>query len=329
MKTTFFSISPFEKPFLEQGDQEGLQMTYKEERLTESTVHLAEGSEAISIFASDKAPENVVEKLHEMGIKYISTRSMGIDHIASDKAKELGIKVANVPHYSPHSVAEHSIALMMALNRKLIPAHYRIMNHNFLLNNLVGFDMNNKTVGMVGAGEIGAVSARILNGFGCNLLIYDIEKNEELIEKYNAKYVTLGELCSNSDIITIHAPLTEKTKHLINKEKIDMMKDGVMIINTARGAICKTEDLIEGIKNKKIGSLGMDVYEYEKGLFFEDHSGEIIKDDLFVRLMGFKNVILTAHQAFLTHEAIKENIETTLDNLRKWANGKIAENELN
>jgi D-lactate dehydrogenase len=328
MKTTIFSIAPYEKPFLEQGNQDGLQLIYEKERLTEETAQLAEGSEAVSIFASDIAPSDVLEKLSDLGVKYISTRTMGLDHIDLEKAKELGIKVAHVPHYSPHSVAEHSIALMMTLNRNLIPAHYKAMNNNFLLDGLVGFDMNNKTVGMIGAGEIGRVSARILNGFGCNQLLYDIKKDEELIEKYDAKYVDIEELCSKSDIITIHAPLNEDTEHLINKEKIGLMKDGVMIINTARGPICKTEDLIEGLKTGKIGSLGMDVYEYEKGLFFEDHSCEIMKDDLFVRLMGFKNVLITAHQAFLTHEALKENMETTLGNLRNWSKGKKAEHEV-
>lgn len=328
MKTKIFSISPYEKPFLEQGNQEGLQLTYEKERLNENTTDLAEGYEAVSIFASDKAPADVLEKLSELGVKYIATRTMGLDHIDTEKAKELGIKVAHVPHYSPHSVAEHSIALMMALNRNLIPAHYKAMDYNFLLDGLVGFDMNNKTVGMIGGGEIGSESAKILHGFGCNLLVFDIKKNEELIEKYDAKYVDIEELCSNSDIITIHAPLTKDTEHLINKEKIEKMKDGVMIINTARGAICKTEDLIEGLKNEKIDSLGMDVYEYEKGLFFEDHSCEIMKDDLFVRLLGFKNVLITAHQAFLTHEALQENMETTLANLRKWAKGEKAEHEV-
>jgi D-lactate dehydrogenase len=253
---------------------------------------------------------------------------MGVDHIDIDKAKEAGIRVANVPHYSPHSVAEHSVALMLALNRHLIPAHYKARDYNFLLDGLVGFDMNNKTIGIIGAGEIGSVSARILHGFGCKLLIYDVEENEELTKKYDAKYVDMDYLCSNSDIITIHAPLTEDTKHLINKDSIDKMKDGVMIINTGRGGVCKTEDLIEGLKNEKIGSLGIDVYEYEKGLFFEDHSREVIKDDLFVRLMGFKNVLITAHQAFLTREALQENIDTTLATLRKWSNGDNSENEV-
>jgi D-lactate dehydrogenase len=328
MKTTIFSLFPYEMPFFEKGNTKGLEFNYQEEKLTEDTAHLAEGSEAISVFASDTVSAGVLKKLKKMGIKYITTRSIGIDHIDLEKAKELGVKVAHVPHYSPHSVAEHSIALMMALNRKLIQAHHKALDHNFLLDGLMGFDMNNKTVGMIGAGEIGSVSARILNGFGCKLLIYDIEKDEELIKKYKAKYVDIEELCRKSDIITIHAPLTDETKHLINKEKIRLMKDGVMIINTARGGLCKTKDLIDGLKNEKIGSLGMDVYEHEKDIFFENHSGKIIKDDLFLRLLGFKNVLITAHQAFFTYEAVKDYMETTLDNLRNWANGKDAEHEI-
>ncbi|OEY73497.1 2-hydroxyacid dehydrogenase [Salegentibacter salarius] len=328
MKTTVYSLSPYEKPFLEKQNKNGIELNYRKEKLSKETVSLAEGSEAVSIFTNDDASAEVLEELKKTGIKYITTRSMGVDHIDLEKTKDLGIKVANVPHYSPHSVAEHSLSLMLALNRKLIPASRKIQDYNFRLNGLVGFDMHNKTVGMLGAGEIGAVSAKILHGFGCKLMIYDVKKDQDLIEKYDAKYVELEELCKNSDIITIHAPLTKDTKHLINKENISLMKEGVMIINTARGAICKTEDLIEGLKNGKIGSLGLDVYEYEKDLFFEDHSTDLIQDDLFVRLIGFKNVLITAHQAFLTNEALKENIEATLKNLESWSNAKEAKNEV-
>lgn len=198
-----------------------------------------------------------------------------------------------------------------------------------MLNGLVGFDMNNKTVGILGAGDIGAKTAKILFGLGCRILIYDIKENKELIEKYKAEYVPVDQLCKRSDIITIHAPLAKETRHLINKEKIELMKDGVMIINVARGAICKTEDIIEGLKKGKIGYFGMDVYEHEHGLFFEDHSDDIIQDDLFIRLQqGFKNVLITAHQAFLTREALKEDIETTFENIRIWKKGGTSENEV-
>ncbi len=327
MKTTVYNISPYEIPFLEEANNGKFQLSYQKEKLSNETVSLAKGSEAIVIFANDDASAEVLEALKEEGIKYIATRTMGVDHIDIDKAKELGIRVANVPHYSPHSVAEHTIALMLTLNRKLIQANRKIRDYNFRLDGLVGFDMHGKTVGILGAGEIGAVSARILHGFGCNILIYDVQKNEELIERYDVRYVELDELCRNSDIITIHAPLTEDTRHIINRETIKKMKNKVMLINAARGGIVKTEDVLEALKSGKIGHFGMDVYEYEKGLFFEDHSSDIIEDELFLQLMSLKNVMITAHQAFLTHEALKEDIQTTISNLAAWSHGEETENE--
>ncbi|MEX2569412.1 MAG: 2-hydroxyacid dehydrogenase [Cyclobacteriaceae bacterium] len=328
MKATVYSISPYEKPYFDSNEDKG-DITYDlhKEPLTETTISLAEGSDAIVVFANDQVNSGILEKLHELGINFIATRSMGMDHIDVEKAKELDIKVANVPHYSPHSVAEHSVALMLSLNRRLILADKKVREQNFELDGLVGFDMNGKTVGLLGAGEIGEISVKILSGFGCRILIYDLEENEELIDKYQVKYEGIEEVCKKSDIISIHAPLTKKTKHLIDKEKINLMKKGVMIINTARGAICKTEDLIDGLKKGQIGYLGMDVYEHEKGLFFENHTNEVIQDDLFIRLLGFKNVLITAHQAFLTHEAIKENMEMTIQNLKDWAAGEKARHE--
>jgi D-lactate dehydrogenase len=328
MKATVYSISSYEKPYFDpNGEKGGISFFLHKEPLTEASVSLAEGSDAVVVFANDLVNAGVLKKLHELGIKFIATRSMGMDHIDLEKAKELGIKVANVPHYSPHSVAEHSVALMLSLNRRLNLANQKVREHDFELDGLVGFDMHGKTVGLLGAGEIGEVSVKILSGFGCKILIYDLEENKELIDKYQVKYESIEEVCKKSDIISIHAPLTKETKHLIDKEKISWMKKGVMLINTARGAICKTEALINGLKEGKIGYLGMDVYEHEKGLFFEDHSNEIIQDDLFIRLMGFKNVLITAHQAFLTQEAIKENMEATIQNLEDWAAGKEPENE--
>lgn len=328
MKATVYSTSTFEKPYLKAGDTDKITFHYHKKNLNKETVSLAEGSEAVVIFANDKANEETLEALKEIGVKYIATRTMGIDHIDIKKAKELDLKVANVPHYSPNSVAEHSVALMLALNRKLIPATHKIKNYDFRLKGLVGFNMNEKTVGILGAGEIGAISAKILHGFGCKIFIYDIKKDESLIEKYDAEYVELDVLCERSDIVTIHAPLTEETQHIVNRERINKMKDGVMIINTARGALCKTEDLIDGLSSGKIGYLGMDVYEHESDLFFKDRSAENIKDNLFLNLLGYKNVLITSHQAFLTREALKEDMETTLENLRAWSRGEKAENEI-
>ncbi len=328
MKATVYSISPYEKPYFDPDGEKGdITFHLHKEPLTEASISLAEGSDAIVVFANDLVKAGVLEKLHELGIKFIATRSMGLDHIDLEKAKELDIKVANVPHYSPHSVAEHSVALMLSLNRRLNLANQKVRQHDFELDGLVGFDMNGKTVGLLGAGEIGEVSVKILSGFGCKILIYDLKENKELIDKYQVKYTSIEDVCKKSDIISIHSPLTKETKHLIDKEKISWMKKGVMLINTARGAICNTEDLINGLKEGKLGYLGMDVYEHEKGLFFEDHRNDTIQDDLFIRLMGFKNVLITAHQAFLTREAIKENMETTIQNLKDWAAGKKAKHE--
>lgn len=328
MKVTIYSTSAYERPYLEPANKSGIEVRYREESLNRETASLAEGSEAAVIFTKDRASAEVLEALKEAGVKFLATRSMGVDHIDTDKAKELGIKVANVPHYSPYSVAEHAVSLMLALNRKLVVANRKVREHDFRLDGLVGFDMHGKTVGILGSGEIGSAMAGILHGFGCKLLVYDVKQNKELIEKYGAKYVDLGELCKSSDIITIHAPLTEETRHIINHDRIQQMKKGVMLINVARGALCRTKDVIEGIKSGQIGYLGMDVYEREEDLFFEDHSNDILQDDDFARLLTFKNVLITGHQAFLTREALKENMETTFQNLHAWAEGKKPENEL-
>lgn len=328
MEITIYSTAGYEKSYLEQANSHQLKLHLLEESLTEETAPLARGSEAIVIFTNDNASAGVLEALKEAGVKYLATRSMGVDQIDTDKAKELGIKIAHVPHYSPYAVAEHSVALMLALNRRLIQANKKAQNHDFRLDGLTGFDMNGKTVGILGAGEIGAVSAKILHGLGCNLLIYDLKENQELIENYSARYVDIDELCQQSDIITIHAPLTKDTHHLIDRSRISQMKKGVMLINVSRGAILKSEDLIEGIKEGQIGYLGLDVYENEKGLFFKDHSKEILQDDVFARLLSFKNVIITTHQAFLTHEALESIAGITFKNLNAWANGQQAENEI-
>lgn len=328
MEVTIYSTAAYEKPYFEQAGNSQLKIRYLKESLSEETASLARGSEAVVIFTNDNASAGVLEAMKEAGVKYLVTRSMGIDHIDTDRAKELDIKVAHVPHYSPYAIAEHSVALMLALNRRLIQADNKVKEHDFRLNGLVGFDMNGKTVGILGAGEIGAVSAKILHGLGCKLLIYDLKENEELKEKYGARYVEIDELCQKSDIITVHAPLTKDTRHLINRSRISQMKKGVMLINVSRGAICNTEDLIDGLKSGQIGYLGLDVYEHEKGLFYRDYSKEVLQDDVFARLLSFRNVLITTHQAFLTREALKGIVETTFKNLNAWAEGKKAEDEI-
>lgn len=328
MKVNIYSSSPYERPYLELANKGGIEVRYQEESLNQETASMAEGSDAAVIFIKDNASAGVLEALKKAGVKFLVTRSMGVDHIDLEKAKELGIRVANVPHYSPYSVAEHAVSLMLALNRKLVVANRKVREHDFRLDGLVGFDMHGKTVGILGSGEIGSVMARILHGFGCKLLIFDVKQNKELIEKYGAKYVELDELCKNADIISLHAPLTEETHYIIKQDRIQQMKKGVMLINVSRGGLCRTKDIIEGIKSGQIGYLGMDVYEHERDLFFEDRSNDILRDDDFARLLTFKNVLITGHQAFLTREALEENMKITFQSLHAWAEGKKPENEL-
>ena len=245
-------------------------------------------------------------------------RSAGFNHVDLIKATELKIKVARVPAYSPYAIAEHSVAFMLALNRKLIKAHNRVMDFNFSLDGLVGFDMHGKTVGIIGTGKIGEILVRILHGFGCSVLAFDKNESQELKEKYDVEYTTCESLCAQSDIISLHVPLMDSTRYIINKHCIEKMKPGVMLINTSRGGLVDTKAVIDALKTKHIGSFGMDVYEEEEGLFFEDHSEDILQDDTIARLMTFKNVFITSHQAFLTDTALTNIAETTIYNLTSF-----------
>ncbi|MCS6809555.1 MAG: 2-hydroxyacid dehydrogenase, partial [Candidatus Kapabacteria bacterium] len=270
----------------------------------------------------------VLDKLYDAGVRYIALRSAGFNHVDIQRARELGFRVANVPAYSPYAVAEHTVALMLALNRKIVRASNRVRDLNFSLDGLVGFDMNGKTVGIIGTGKIGSVVAKILHGFGCRLLCYDIKPDPELERLYAAVFTDLSTLCAESDIITLHTPLLPETKYLINHERIAQMKKGVMLINTSRGGLVHTADVIEGLKSGHIGYLGIDVYEQEQGIFFYDYSDTILQDDMIARLLTFPNVLITSHQAFLTHTALHNIAETTLYNVSCWAKGLHSEYEL-
>jgi len=328
MKTALYSNHGFEKSYLLNANNGKHELIILEPSLNLQTVSLAEGCVAVALFVSDDASAPVLEKLNQLGVKFIALRSAGFNNVNIKRAKELGIKVARVPDYSPYAVAEHTIALMLALNRKIIRSHIRIMEQNFSLDGLVGFDMHGKTVGIIGTGKIGSVIAKILYGFGCKLLAFDKVENVELKEKCNVEYTDCMTLCKRSDIITLHAPLTEETKYLINKNCIADMKPGVMLINTSRGGLVKTKDVIDALKTGHIGYFGMDVYEEEAGLFFEDHSEDILQDDTIARLMSFKNVIITSHQAFLTDIALKNIAETTIYNLDCFEQNVVSKNEL-
>ncbi len=328
MKTTAYSSHHFEKSYLEKANNNKHDFLFLNTPLSLQTAGLALGSMAVSLFVSDDVSSPVLEKLNQMGVKFIALRSAGFNNVNIRMAKELGIKVARVPDYSPYAVAEHTVGLMLALNRKLIRSHNRIMEQNFSLDGLVGFDMNGKTVGIIGTGKIGCVVAKILHGFGCKLLAFDKFGNDEMKEKYNVEYTDCMTLCKNSDIITLHAPLTEETKYIINKNCIDSMKSGVMLVNTSRGGLVNTKDVINSLKSGHIGYFGMDVYEEEEGLFFEDHSEDILQDDTIARLMSFKNVIITSHQAFLTDTALENIARTTIYNLDCFEQNVRSRNEL-
>ncbi len=328
MEITVFSSHKFEKNALENAASEyGFSLNLLPVLLTMDTVVLAKGAEVICVFVNDTVSEEVIVKLSEYGVKAILLRSAGFNHVDLNKAKELGMFVANVPEYSPYAVAEHTVALMMALNRKLIKAHHRVSEGNFTLDGLTGFDFHGKTVGLIGVGKIGKKVANIMLGMGCEVIALDPVVNPSF-EQIGIRYVTLEELCSKSDIISLHAPLTADNKHLINDDTVNQMKDGVMIINTSRGALIDTKAVIRGLKKRKIGYLGLDVYEEEKGLFFEDHSDEILQDDDIARLLTFSNVMITSHQAFLTHTALKNIADTTFQNLACYVKGKTCPNSL-
>ena len=329
MKTAIYSFHKFEQSHLLDANHNKHEFVLLEEPLSVATAHHAAGCEAICIFVSDKASAPVLNKLKDLGIHFIALRSAGYNHVDLKEAKRLNIKLARVPEYSPFSVAEHAIALMLALNRQLVHAHNRINELNFSLDGLVGFDMNGKTAGIMGTGKIGCQVAKILHGFGCEIVAYDTIENEDLKKNFGVTYLDLKTLCQQADIISLHVPLNEQTKHIINKESIKDMKQGVMLINTSRGGLVNTRDVVNALKLRQIGYLGMDVYEEEEGLFFEDHSQDILQDDVIARLMTFRNVLITSHQAFLTDTALKNIASTTIHNLDCFEQGILSGNELN
>lgn len=327
MKVAIYSAHRFEKAFLEEADDCN-ELVMINEPLSEANVHKAKGCGAVSIFVTDDASAAVLQKLAALGVRYITLRSAGYNNVDLDEAEKLHLKVACVADYSPYAVAEHAVGLMLALNRHLMEAHLRIRQHNFKLDGLMGFDMHGKTVGIIGTGKIGAQVARILRGFGCHILACDPHENEQLKEECAVEYVDLDTLYHRSDIITLHAPLNESTRNLINASAIGKMKRGVMIINTGRGAMVNTSAVIEGLKTGQVGYVGLDVYEHENGLFFEDHSTEMLQDEIFARLTSLNNVLVTSHQGFLTDTALRNIAEDTARNLECFENNTEPENIL-
>jgi D-lactate dehydrogenase len=305
----------------------GFDIHYYKERLTLDTVELAKGKDAVCVFVNDELTSDVIDKLVENGVKLIALRCAGFNNVDLKAARDK-IRVVRVPAYSPHAVAEYAVTLMLALNRKIYRSTQRTREANFRLSGLLGFDMFGKTAGIIGMGRIAKELIKILRGFGMNVLAYDKYPDVKFAEENGVKMVELPELYENSDIISLHCPLTLETKHMIDRDAIEMMKPGVMIINTGRGKLIRTEDLVEGLRSRKVGSAGLDVYEEEAKFFYEDHSDRMINDDSLALLLMMPNVIITSHQAFFTEEALKNIANTTLQNIKDCFEGKELVNEV-
>jgi D-lactate dehydrogenase len=324
MKIAFFSSQAYDKEFFNRENQSyKYQIEYFDTHLGLHSISMASGFDAVCVFVNDRLDRQVLEGLVQQGVKWVALRCAGFNRLDVAAAKELKLRVCRVPEYSPHAVAEHAVALILALNRKTHKSYLRVREQNFSLNGLIGFDLFRKTVGVVGTGRIGSVFARLMRGFGCEVLASDVNQNPDLVG-LGVKYVSRDELFQRSDVISLHCPLIPgETQHMIDREAIRKMKPGVMLINTSRGGLIDTAAVIEGLKNKHIGYLGIDVYEQEERLFFKDLTASIIDDDLLQRLVSFPNVLITGHQAFFTEEALTQISKVTLRSLRALSRNEV------
>ncbi|MEA1064963.1 2-hydroxyacid dehydrogenase [Erwinia sp. HR93] len=328
MKLAVYSTKQYDKKYLAQVNKEyDFDIEFFDFLLSVKTARTAHECEAVCLFVNDDGSRPVLEELKRIGVKYIALRCAGFNNVDLDAAKALGLRVVRVPAYSPEAVAEHAIGMMMCLNRRIHRAWQRTRDANFSLEGLTGFTMHGKTAGVIGTGKIGLAALRILKGFGLRLLAFDPWPADAALA-LGVEYVDLATLYARSDIITLHCPLTEQNYHLLDAAAFAQMKDGVMVINTSRGALIDSQAAIDALKSQKIGALGMDVYENERDLFFEDKSNDVIQDDVFRRLSACHNVLFTGHQAFLTAEALTAIAQTTLNNLRQLAAGKECPNTL-
>ena len=328
MKIAVFSTKKYDRHFFETVNaNHNHELVFFKPRLNENTAILASEFLGVCVFVNDQLDRQTLENLAENGTRLIALRCAGYNNVDLKAATDLGMTVVRVPAYSPYAVAEHTIALMLTLNRKTHKAYNRVREGNFSLDGLLGFDLHGRTVGIAGTGKIGRIVGKILQGFGCRILAYDLYPNAEFAAS-GVEYVEPLELAEKSDIITLHCPLTPETHHIINEQSINYMKPGVMLINTSRGALIDTKAIIAGLKSKKIGSLALDVYEQEENLFFEDLSNEVIEDDVFQRLLTFPNVIITGHQAFFTENALDNIAQTTLTNITEFEQGKPCSNQV-
>ncbi|MEM9116339.1 MAG: 2-hydroxyacid dehydrogenase [Cyanobacteria bacterium P01_F01_bin.56] len=326
MKVAFFSTKPYDQvSFKTANESHGHELVFFEPRLTPKTVALAEACPVVCVFINDELDAETLQAIAQTGTQVVALRCAGFNNVDLQAADELGLTVVRVPAYSPYAVAEHAVGLILTLNRKLYRAYNRVRDDNFELNGLLGFDIHGKTVGVVGTGKIGMCFAKIMHGFGAQLLAYDVNENPECLD-LGVQYLPLHELLAQSDIISLHCPLLPATHHMINAATLAQTKPGAMLVNTSRGGLVDTQAVIDALKSGQLRYFGADVYEEEKALFFQDHSDRIIQDDTFQLLQSFPNVVITAHQAFFTHEALSNIAETTLSNIDDLAAGRSCPN---
>lgn len=321
MKTAVFDTHKFDRDSLVAANSEKHELVFLETRLTEQTALLAAGCPAVCLFANDRADRAALKVLKQVGVRLLALRSAGFNHVDVQFAAETGLTVLRVPEYSPYAVAEHAVGLLLTLNRKIHKAHNRVHDMNFSLDGLVGFDLHGKTVGVIGTGRIGKVFCQILQGFGCKVLAYDLFPDTSWANRSGVQYTPKESLFRDSDIISLHIPLTPDTRHIIDSKAFDSMKKTVILVNTGRGALIDTPELIKALKKHSIGGACLDVYEEEAGIFFSDFSVAGIDDDVLARLLTFPNVLVTSHQAFLTNEALKNIAETTIQNISRFESG--------
>ncbi len=328
MKVAFFSTKPYDQQCFEATNKAfNHDLSFFESRLNSTTAALAEGFPAVCVFINDDLGATTLQQIASTGTRLVALRCAGFNNVDLEAARDLGITLVRVPAYSPYAVAEHAVGLILMLNRKLYRAYNRVRDDNFALNGLLGFDIHGKTVGVVGTGKIGQCFTQIMQGFGCQLLGYDVYQNPACIDM-GMQYVDLPDLLSQADIISLHCPLLPSTQYMINRDSLQWLKPGAMVINTSRGALVDTQAVIEALKSGQVGYFGTDVYEEEENLFFEDLSGTVIQDDTFQLLQSFPNVVITAHQAFFTQDALSNIAQTTLSNISAIEAGKPCDNEV-
>ena len=327
-KIIFFDIKDYDKEFFKKYEKDyNFEMTFLKVRLTEETANLTKGYDVVCGFANDNINKETIDIMVENGIKLLAMRCAGFNNV-SLKDIHNRFKVVRVPAYSPHAIAEYTVGLILAVNRKIHKAYVRTREGNFSINGLMGFDLDGKTAGIIGTGKIGQILIKILKGFDMKVIAYDLYPNQKAADELGFEYVSLDELYAKSDIISLNCPLTKDTQYMINRRSMLKMKDGVILVNTGRGQLIDSADLVEALKDKKIGAVALDVYEEEENYFFEDKSNQVIEDDILGRLLSFYNVLITSHQAYFTKEAVDAITVTTLNNIRDFVEGKPLVNEV-